>query len=109
MKKFQPMSVTVFPWLRINLGDSFYLTATDRRALRAAIEIIDLFAHIRSPGLIEAFGTIVKQMHPSSQELAYHAIAHSMDWQHRAQVWAVAGLPALPNPRLCKCEPRANA
>jgi hypothetical protein len=107
MKSSLPLSATVFKWLRTNLDD-FYLGNAECCALRAAVEIIELYAHVRSPALIEAFGTVVKQMHPESQELAYHAIAHSMDWEHRAQIWAAAGLPALPNPRRCKYEPRAD-
>lgn len=109
MKKYQPTSVTVFPWLRTNLGDFYHLTGTDCHALRAAIEIIDLYAYDRTPALIGAFSTVVKRMQPNNQELAYHAVAHVMDWRNRAQVWAAAGLPALPNPRRCKCEPRSHA
>ena len=43
-------------------------------------------------------------MQPSTQELAYHAIAHVMDWSDRAELWIKAGLPEFAT-RQCSFEP----
>jgi hypothetical protein len=104
--KYQPHSVTIFPWLRSNLGRRCLapLTGCDTRALRAAVEIIELYSYDPAPSVLEAFGAIVRRMQPSTQELAYHAIAHVMDWSNRSELWVKAGLPEF-GPQKCSFEP----
>lgn len=99
-------SQTIFPWLKANLGKGCLgiLTGTDTKALRAAVEIIGLWAYDESDEALQAFGIVVRRMQPSAYFLAYHAIAHCADWSHRSQVWAKAGLPALTNPGRCAFE-----
>jgi hypothetical protein len=93
--KNTPACETVFPWLRANLGKHCLapLTGTDRKALEAAVQIISLYAYAEAPSVIEAFGIVVRRMQPSTQELAYHAIAHVTDWSYRSRIWVAAGLP----------------
>ncbi len=43
-------------------------------------------------------------MQPKTRELAYHAIAHALDWNMRATLWAKAGLDPITNPIRCSCE-----
>jgi hypothetical protein len=104
--KPKPPSETVMPWLRSNLGPRCLapLTGTDARALRAAVQIIELYAYDDAPSVLEAFGHIVRRMQPSTQELAYHAIAHVMDWSDRSRIWVKAGLPEF-GPVQCSFEP----
>ncbi len=106
MTTSKPPSVTVLPWLRANLGKGCLapLTSTDTRALRAAVQIIDLYAYNRHPNVLRAFAAIVLQMQESTRELAYHGIAHVMCWSNRAQLWQEAGLPPLSNIRHCEFE-----
>lgn len=51
MSVSKPPSVTVFPWLRDNLGKGCLgvLTNVDIRALRASAEIIELYSYCRHP------------------------------------------------------------
>lgn len=109
-KKPKPVCETVFPWLRANLGKGALaaLTGTDARALRAAVQIIELYAYDRRPGVIRAFGLVASQMQWSTQYLAYHAIAHVMEWDDRYVIWGQAyqllqptgGGPVYLNPRM---------
>jgi hypothetical protein len=71
------------------------LTGTDARALSAAVHILNLYAFCAEPTLLPAFGIIVRCMEPSTQKLAYHAIAFVMDWTDREPVWEKAGLPKV--------------
>lgn len=107
MSVSKPPSVTVFPWLRDNLGKGCLgvLTNVDIRALRAAVEIVELYSYCRTPEVARAFGAVVIAMQPRSRELAYHSIAHVMDWCHRDQLWLEAGLPPLPCVRVCEWGP----
>jgi len=93
--KTKPKCETLLPWLRANLGKSCLgpLTGTDAKALAAAVQTVELYAYDPSPAVISAFGQIVSRMQPSCQELAYHAIAHVMDWSDRSRIWIAAGLP----------------
>ena len=105
--KNQPPSVTIFQWLRANLGPRCLapLTGTDTRALRAAVEIIELYSYHTRPELLKAFGIVVSSgMQKSTQELAYHAIAHLLNWEDRARLWDAAGLPLF-DPQVCSFEP----
>lgn len=98
---------TVLDWLHSNLGGYALapLTGSDTRALRAAVQIVEQFSYDRHPTVLRAFALCVLRMQPKCRELAYHAIAHPMDWSDRATVWKAAGLAFL-NPQLkCSFEP----
>lgn len=101
----KPKCATLLPWLKANLGKHCLgpLTGTDYRALAAAVQIIDLYAETRDRSIIEAFAIAVLCMQSGTQELAYHAIAHVMDWPDRAEIWNSAGLPTF-TPRRCAYE-----
>lgn len=100
------VSQTILPWLRDNLGDrcTAPLTGTDVRALLAAVQIIDLYSVHNDSGVLEAFGLVVNCMQPSTQELAYHSIAHVMNWWDRERIWKELGLAEF-KPRVCAWEP----
>lgn len=105
--KPQPHCVTIFPWLRSNLGKRSLggLTGQDFKALRAAVEIVHLWSYCDAPDEVaEAFGIVVKQMQPTMRRFAFHAIAHVTDWPQRAQLWEAAGLEAIEMPGLCSYE-----
>lgn len=110
MSKTKPVAETIFPWLRANLGKNCLgpLTGTDARALRAAVQIIDLYSYHRDKSVLEAFQKVVFCMQPHCQEFAYHAIAHVMDWSDRPLIWRAAELD-VPEycfvPRVCAFEP----
>ncbi len=106
MSKYQPKAVTIFPWLKSNLGPRALapLTGTDTRALRAAVEIIELYSVDHNPVVIEAFGNVVSQMQRSTMHLAFHGIAHVLDWGDRLNIWVMAGLPEI-DPGKCSFEP----
>ncbi len=103
----KPPCVTVLPWLRANLGKQCLapLTSTDSYALRAAVQCVELYAYTSSQDAVGAFALVVGQMQPHTRRLAYHAIAHVMDWGHRAELWERAGLDLPPNLGLCAFEP----
>lgn len=94
MARPQPPSVTVFPWLKANLGPRCLapLTGTDWRALRASVEIVELYLEHRSAKVTHAFGLVVSTMQAHCRYLAFHAIAHVLDWGDRAKIWQLAGL-----------------
>ena len=50
-------------WLKENLGPTALapLTGTDRRALAAALHIIELYSYTSADALIDAFGRLVMQ------------------------------------------------
>lgn len=107
--KSKSVADTVLPWLRANLGSSCCapLTGTDVRALKAAVQILELFSSDHDDRVLKAFGIVVAKMQPSTQELAYHAIAHVLEWQHRDRIWnEVLHLPKLENIRRCQYEPQ---
>lgn len=95
--KQKPKAETLFPWLRNNLGKKALapLTGTDARALQAAVQIIEHYAYDPCQTVLDAFRMIVNRMQPKCHIFAYHAIAHCMDWGHRAELWREAELPAL--------------
>lgn len=106
----KPYCQTLRTWLKANLGKDCLapLTGTDVRALSCAIHLIDLWAQSRSfdSEVLQAFGIVVLWMQPSTQGLAYHAIAHVLDWSDRDAVWTAAGLADVPRPRSkCLYEP----
>jgi hypothetical protein len=106
MKTPKPVAATVCTWLKNNLGPHALapLTSNDHRALLAAVQIVDLYAYNPANCVLNAFGSVVSCMQPHTQRLAYHAIAHVMDWGHRPRIWAAAGLEEG-NFGLCKYEP----
>lgn len=100
----------VLTWLHDNLGRDALapLTGTDTRALRAAVEIIELYSYDRHSFVLAAFRLVVERMQPHTRWLAYHAIAMVMDWGDRREIWDAAGLdftPVIGKPR-CQAEPR---
>ncbi len=107
--KPKPCCQSLRPWLEANLakGCCAPLTGTDARALDAAVHIAELYSYHREPAVLEAFGIIVRCMQDTTQELAYHAIAHVMDWSDRSRLWHDAGLALSATPRRCQAEPPA--
>jgi len=105
-----PACKTLPTWLRENLGRECLgvLTGTDTRALAGAVHTLELYAGERDPAVLVAFRVLVEAMQPSARELAYHAIAHVMDWDDRFWVWESAGLPALDRMRICKHSPEGR-
>lgn len=99
----KPVCAALLTWLRLNLGRGALapLTGTDAKALAAAAHIVVLYAYDRDDATLAAFRAVVLRMQPSTRELAYHAIAHVMDWDDRARVWARAGLGPI---RVHRCE-----
>lgn len=91
--KEKPKSVTVGPWLKANLGKTCLapLTGTDYRALQAAVQIIELYAYDPDSSLLVAFAQVVGRMQEKTRSLAFHAIAHVMDWSDRWRLWRMAG------------------
>ncbi len=105
--KEKPYCQTVLPWLKANLGKHCLapLTSTDAKALSAAVQIIALYACARDQSVLDAFGGVVELMQSSTQHLAYHAIAHVMDWSDRDPIWADAGLGQTAVRLKCAYEP----
>ena len=84
----KPVAATILKWLRDNGLSLGVLTGTDARALRAAVQIVDLYSATGSLAVVQAFGSCVKEMQPSARHLAFHAVAHVLDWDDRAKLWA---------------------
>lgn len=102
----KPGCVSLRKWLLLNLGRDALapLTGTDSKALSAAAHIIELYAYSESEAPLVAFREVVMCMQPTTRELAFHAIAHVMDWDDRARLWMLAGLPAFRFARRCAGE-----
>jgi len=98
---------TIFPWLQANLhkGCLAPLTGTDARALQAAVQIAELYSYDSSKPVADAFGLVVTRMQDHTRELAYHSIAHVMEWSDRERLWRHAVLNPIPNLRRCAFEP----
>ena len=104
----KPPCQTVLPWLKANLGPHALapLTGQDARALAVAVQAIELYAscdysaEVRS---LPAFACAVNCMQESTRHLAYHSIAHILDWGDRSKLWARAGLETI-NAGRCACE-----
>lgn len=106
----KPYCQTLRTWLKSNLGKDCLgpLTGTDYRALNCAVHLIDLWSQCRDYGseVLQAYGIVVLQMQPTTRGLAYHAIAHVLDWPDRETVWNAAGLADVQRPRSkCLFEP----
>ena len=99
---------TLRGWLKANLGHGCLApcTGTDFRALDAAVQIVELYAYSPSKDLQKAFGIVVSKMQSSTRELAFHSIAHCLDWHIRRGFWMDAGLDIeeVRNFRRCKFE-----
>lgn len=104
---YHPPACTVLDWLRANLGGRALapLTGSDTRALRAAVQIIEQYSYDNDPDVLEAFRLIVMRMQRHTRELAYHAIAHPMDWSDRQRLWCKAGLTPFAPALKCSFEP----
>ena len=89
-----PCCKTLHQWLRDNCGKQCLapLTGTDSAALDAAVHTAELYAYEPCEQVALAFGFIVLQMQPKCRWLAYHAIAHVMDWSDRERIWQQARL-----------------
>jgi hypothetical protein len=111
MTKPKPVCQAVMPWLKSNLGQRCLapLTGTDAKALAAAVHIIELYCYNPSAAAITAFRIVVLQMQPSTRHLAFHSIAHVMDWSDRTAIWEAAELPALNVQLRCAFEPGGSA
>jgi hypothetical protein len=99
---------SIASWLKANLGPRCLApcTSTDIRALRAAVQIADLWLNSDDrESIAKAFGCVVRDMQDSCWHLAYHATAHVGDWSHRGQLWVQAGLPVIRVPA-CKFGPQ---
>lgn len=96
----------LYQWLEANLGERCLapLTGTDNRALQAALHVLELYAYDGDPSLLTAFRLVVLRMQRKNFGLAYHAIAHVLDWQDRPRIWIGAGLPEFA-PKRCAMEP----
>lgn len=91
----KPVCQALSAWLNANFGKgwSAALTGTDARALPAAVHIVELMSIAgTSASLAKAFGFVVETMQPSTRYLAYHAIAHVLDWSDRDRIWDAADL-----------------
>lgn len=107
MSRLKPKCQTLLPWLQNQLGKRCLapLTHTDARALAAAVMTLEAYTFDRNTRLLVAFSVLVCQMQPSTQHLAYHAIAHCMEWSDRAVVWNKCDLPLPKNLTVCNHEP----
>lgn len=84
-------------WLKNNLPDrSLDLSGGEANALIAAHAVLELYAHGRSPGVLVAFGRIVREVDESKWFMFYHMIAMVMDWSDRNPVWCHSGLEYYP-------------
>lgn len=89
---------TVLRWLRANLGADCLSgrPAADLAAINAAAHLADLWLRADKLGRTRAaaaYSATVRAMQPDSRWLAYHAVAHMGDWDHRGELWSAAGLP----------------
>lgn len=101
-------SQSISGWLKANLGNRCLAgcTSTDIRALRAAVQIADLWLNSDDRRAVAgAFAVVVRQMQDGLWHLPYHAIAHVGDWSHRSELWRQAGLPDIRVP-VCKFGPQ---
>jgi hypothetical protein len=111
MSAAQPLSKTVFPWLKANLGKHCLgvLTGQDEKALAAAVTLVPLWCNSDDRGAVAiAFHYVVLEMQPQARELAFHAIAHAADWGHRQELWSQACLDLPASVRVCAFGPGGN-
>jgi hypothetical protein len=106
----KPASQTIRHWLCENVGRRALgaMTTADWHALMAAVQIVELWQFAdEDPAreLPNAFAACVRCMQASTQEFAFHAIAHVADWHTREEFWNLAGLPAITRRMVCAFEP----
>lgn len=108
-KNTDTAAATVIGWLGVQLGARTLapLTTTDNAALRAAVEILNLWNYCdeaHEDALLAAFAACVMAMQPQTREFAYHAIAHVGEWSTRRTVWTRAGLGSITPTLTCRFE-----
>lgn len=103
--------MTYQAWLRANLGKRALapLTSQDARALDAAASVAALWQYSQRQTVADAFGTIVLLMQATTQHLAFHLVAQVGDWEDRATLWNMAGLPYPTGLYRCANEPGGSA
>lgn len=111
MSTSKPYSATISAWLTANLGKHWggALTGQDWPALKAVVEIVNAYASSDGEGrknCVAAFGAMVLTMQPSCRYLAFHAVAHVLDWSDRWRLFRAAGLEIPTGMRECKGGPR---
>lgn len=79
----------VFPWLRANYGRAALapLTGTDRRALAAFVQVLELAAGRAHVGHFRALAVCALDMQPSTVWLARSAIPMVLDWSDEFPLW----------------------
>ncbi len=103
----KPLCQSLRTWLKANLGNRCLapLTSADSMALDAAVHVAALWAYTRRPELADAFAGVVELMQSTTRHLAYHAVAHYANWEDRATLWGLSGLPYPQGAYLCAFEP----
>lgn len=108
--KTKPYAATVLTWLKQNGHRLGGLTSTDTRALLASVQIVNCWSFYAEDrdDIAKAWGTIVRQMQPGMQQMAFHAVAHVSEWDFRFVMWKMAGMEgSMPTPCYrCKWEPQ---
>lgn len=104
-------AVTIGPWLDDNLGKLWRapLTGQDWSALKASVEILGCYARCdqdAEQGLLLAFRGTVLAIQPGCRYLAFHSVAHVLDWHNRAEIFARAGLEIPQYLPRCKFGPQ---
>ena len=106
---YKPAAQTIVRWLRDNGMPLGGLTGNDARALRAAVQLVELIGYAGpSAELLQAFASCVGEMQESQRFLAFHSVAHVLNWEDRARYWHAAGLPDLGPIPVCKFSPEAR-
>lgn len=103
----KPHAATIIKWLRDNDQSLGCLTGGSSKALLAAVQIIGAYSYCDSeaePLLLSAFRSVVMTMPPNQRHLAYHSIAHVLNWSDREKLWTRAELPPLEHVGRCKYE-----
>lgn len=100
---------SILTWLRANLGPRHLapLTSTDTAALRAIAQVAQVAAFTRLSDITPSLLPLIKLMQSHTQHLAYHAIAHSLDWSDRDRVWTACGFTERPL-SVCAFEPGSD-
>jgi hypothetical protein len=89
-------SGTIIKWMKANGLPTKGTTDHDLACLAAATEVARVWVRGSTDWRelsARCFGQLVAQMTPPAWGLAYHVVAHVGDWGHRAELWAMAGLP----------------
>ena len=97
----------ILPWLKGNGILVGGLTSHDVAALCAATAIAELWirgdtGHRRLSAT--AFFSVVSQMQPEVQYMAFHAIAMVSDWCYRMELWSQSGLSRIALDHVPECQ-----